>query len=800
MNEVAQYQSYAKERRNRLIAFLAVTFAVLATALTVLWLLPAPEFDAEVLEVQAPQSYEDIFEVFVQARTRALEEGELSSALDDEGLSEGEEYADTDEGLSAGNGYPREESLDEDADSEERPIPDEEIELDDFYSDPDTLEEYLAMLEDLALLEEDGMGNEGQFTQNEQHLTEDEEYLEEEDGHLAEGEDFFGEEDEYLSYEDEDYLEEDSLYFDEDETFTSMQSVSMGFSPSALLRLTAEGAQNPHHLQSYSTAEGSYLFVQSPEAIHILTLGSENVAEPVTHIPVDGYIQLETSEPDPHDETGTGDTALAKRFVSMFLVDGRLITISVSGQENSSYSNTFTNVQVFNLNVPANPELISSYIITGLYSGSRMIQSTLVLATEHAIFDLDNLRLEALETFIPFVVCAKDTHFVLPDDIRIAGDIEQRETVYTQLISIDTAGETQLSSQVASLGGSDTIYAGESTIYLATNSELQQGRRYQITSSLTQVHIQEDVLKFGAYINLPGIIEGLCSLDEGSSGVLRVVAPDFTYSESTEIAEIIGIGQGSAAGMQIFILDEQLEIIANLEDFGTDEILYPQHFVDDMLFLGTEENGNRSYQVDLSDPANPRLITEPAAVNLPEILLPWSIFGEAGTANAAALEGITSVWIGLGDTAEPWDDFALEGSDGELVANIEEEVDLGDSGLELGIFSLSAGVLSSDHIVPVGGYYFTDAVIYPESLFVQAATGIIAFPADESFLVYSFDASSGFSRQLEHSLGEDFYPNMQLRSSIVGEYFVLMQQTDNLEIWFYHLTDFSEAGHLDLSS
>jgi len=799
MSEVAHYQSYAKERRNRLVAFLAVTFAVLAIALTVLWLLPAAEFDEEILEAQAPKTYEDIFEVFVQARTRTLEEGELSSVIEDEALSEDEEYIDAeyidaDEVPPAGNDHPDEESSPEDMDSEESLIPDEEVELDDFYNDLDALVEYLAMLEDLALLEDDGMGDENQSAQNEEHLAENEE------DPFAEDEDGFAEEDEYLSSEDEDYLEEDSLYFDEDEIFTGMQSVSMGFSPSALLRLAEEDAQNPHYLQSYSTAEGSYLFVQSPEAIHILAMGSEDVAEPLAHIPVDAYLQLEVGEPSPDGELRANNTVLAKRFVSMFLVDGRLITISVSGQEDSDYSNTFTNVQVFDLNAAANPELISSYIITGLYSGSRMTQSTLVLATEHAIFDLDNLRLEALETFVPFVVCAKDTHFVLPDDIRIAGDIEQRETVYTQLISIDTADETQLSSQVAFLGGNEAVYAGENTIYLVNNSELQQGRRYQITSSLTQVHIQEDVLKFGAYISLPGIIEGLCSLDEGSSGVLRVVAPDFTYSESTEIAEIIGIGQGSAAGMQIFILDEQLEIIANLEDFGTDEILYPQHFVDDMLFLGTEENGNRSYQVDLSDPANPRLITEPAAVNLPEILLPWSIFGEAGTANAAALEGITSVWIGLGDTAEPWDDFALEGSDGELVANIEEEVDLGDSGLELGIFSLSAGVLSSDHIVPVGGYYFTDAVIYPESLFVQAATGIIAFPADESFLVYSFDASSGFSRQLEHSLGEDFYPNMQLRSSIVGEYFVLMQQTDNLEIWFYHLTDFSEAGHLDLSS
>jgi len=803
MSEVAQYQSYVRERRNRLLAFLAVTFAIAAVASLALWLLPDTELDTSSLELRAPTSYEEIFEVFMQARVRMNEEAGLedSAYIDDEVLEEDSEYGFFDEDILEEEDFADEAQLSEDL-TEEDFIFDESTLLEGFDDDPDAFAEYQALLDDLALLEADDIDERDPLNEGGAHMPE-EEFLEEEEEqsgedaeYVASNEDEYrlDEEEDYLLYDDEEYLDEEVLYFDEEEMFADSYRVSMGFSPLALMHLEEEGAQNPQYFYTYASVENEYLFVQSPDVIYIFELNNGDIIEPVAYIQPGEY---------PVSASGSEDAAVKGRFAALFLTDSRLVAISTSGQEVFDYTNLFTTVQIFDLTLPASPELVSSYSITGAYSGSRIKNSVLTVATDHAVLDLSRVTLEVLETFIPYVSGPEGTVLTPVEDIRIVGDFEHRETSYTQLVSIDLTDETRLDAQLALLGGSEIVYAGTNTIYLINNAELQQGRKLQMASSITQVCMQESTLSFEESLVLPGVIEGLCSINESDSGTLRVVAPAFSYlgsySEILEIDDFIGTGQNFTTKMQIFVLDEHLEIAASLNDFDTDEILYPQHFVGDTLFLNAAsaaEYENRSYRIDLSDPTNLQIVTEPEFTDLPKILIPWVALSERDTALGVASEPTS--WIGLGiiDGARNGDDGHLEGYEGDSSMMVR------DSGLILEMRTFSAGTFSSSHRSFVEGYLFSDAFTYPESLFAQAMqeeAGIIAFPADENFVAYSFGSDSGFTRQLELYLGDNFHPRFLARSGVAGEFFVLLQQTDSLEIWLYRKADFSEAGHLKLS-
>jgi len=782
MSEVAQYQSYVKERRNRLFAFLAATAVFAVIALLVLWFLPDAELDTASLELRTPESYEEIFEVFAQARVRTHEDPSLPEAddADDETLfEEDEDYEFFNEDLlTEDEGLVDEESSSEEP-AEDDFVFDESSLLESLTDDPDLFAEYQALLEDLALLEADDIDERDPLVEEETYMPE-EELLEEEQPaedieHPADSEDEeYLDEDDYLPYEDDEYLDEELLYFDEEELFTGMHSVSMGFSPPALMRLAAEGAQNPHYFQSVTSGENEYLIVQSQEALYIFEFNDEEITDPVALI-----------RPGEHPMAGLNaenaeTVASVKRFTATFLVDGRLIAISTFGQEVPYDIAPFTGVQIFDLATPSSPELVSSYSITGIYSGSRVKSSVLTIATDHAVLDLDSIALETLETFVPHSIGPEGTIFTLADNIRIVGDIEYRETVYTQLVSIDLAGETRIGSQLALLGGSEIVYAGAKAVHLINNAELQHGRSFQMASTITQLQIQEASLNFGESRVLPGVIEGLCSVNEDESGMLRVVAPAFSYSEAADTDDFIAVDQSFTTEMQIFVLDERLEIAASLDGFGDSEILYPQHFVNDILFLSSAEYEDQGYQVDLSNLENLQFSPQSEAANLPKMLVSWPPLYEA-------------TWIGLGVTDEGWDDPFEESEDSDFAI-----ADVGSLTLEM--LSLDDSTINSSHSTLVEGYYFSDAFIYPESLFIEAASGIIAFPADEDFVVYSFDPNNGFERQLEHPLRGNFHSSPLIRSGIIGDFFVLLQQADSTNIWLYHKADFSEAGHFEFSS
>jgi hypothetical protein len=125
---------------------------------------------------------------------------------------------------------------------------------------------------------------------------------------------------------------------------------------------------------------------------------------------------------------------------------------------------------------------------------------------------------------------------------------------------------------VAFLGGSDVLYAGISNIYLANTAETSQGETFTITSSLTRVGTENGVLSFAENITLPGIIDGPEFMSE-SAGILHVVAPSFSYTESSGIEEA-----DYTSKMQIFVIDE-MEIVDTLDDFEEGQDLF-----DDYLF------------------------------------------------------------------------------------------------------------------------------------------------------------------------------------------------------------------------
>ncbi|MCL2438158.1 MAG: beta-propeller domain-containing protein [Coriobacteriia bacterium] len=487
----------AKKRmqlRTLLLILAGAGTVIVAAILLVLWLFitPAAEDDPTELEAQAPESYEAIFEVFMQARAN-FQEGD-----DFEHLLEDEDFVLEDESLS-------EDHLNDDY------LAEEDWDADDFAEAENT------------------------------YLDENEESTE-------------------YGFDEEGFLEDDGLYFDEGDVFQELNNISVDFSGQDLIAMTARGAQNSGSLVAFSADdEGSYyLYVISGKNLDIVRVTAEGSLESIGTISAD--VAADTIDTQA-DSLGANKDLSTEYFTNLFLTDNRLIALratvfnanfelNLTEDEPDNHTNSViaeepfedyteqTTVLIFDLSTAAAPELITSYTVTGTYLGSRMLGTMLYLVTDYGVFDYKSINLDAPETFVPFVTQDNDLSLVAPTDIRIAADVEYRDTNYTHVAGIDVSGDTEIRTQVAFLGGSDVIYTAAESMYLATSTfQDADGTDDTIISHIIQVEIVDDTLSFGQDVSIPGLIEEPAQLrgitiDDPASVELR---DDFGTDFSLEI-------------------------------------------------------------------------------------------------------------------------------------------------------------------------------------------------------------------------------------------------------------------------
>ena len=505
--DVAKYQSFQKSQQTRVVWFVAV-IAIIALILAGMWfLLPDTrslnEYDGpgapSTFVAEAPVSYDAVYEVFAAARARMVAGG----SEDADGEGHYEEYFD--EGVEGGI----EGDVGEDYDDYDNgtlpggvidPETGEEFELDEFYDD------------EAALAEAEGLDEYDDYIDDEYF---DDDYYDD---------NYYAEDDEYFD-DDEDFTEDGEDY---DEYYGDAQNLMIAFSEDELDALSDQSAQNPASAVDVTLEGKSYRLQVTKTGVRINELSEDGrVGDEV------GMITSEAA----NDGGGDSESTAHTYYASLFFAEGRLIVLSTTMPEEewdeeydeaaeaeadadiaadadtatpdeTSDSNSeltlaaFTTLRIFDLAEPANPELLSEYLITGNYSGSRMLGTQLSIATDYGIYDLDQVRQEAPETFIPFVEHQGERSLVQPEMIRISSDIDVRDMIYTQIVNIDISGDTQLSSQLALLGGPDEIHADAEHIYLVNLTFVDEN---EIRSAILPVILQEAVLSFGEIKTIDGV-------------------------------------------------------------------------------------------------------------------------------------------------------------------------------------------------------------------------------------------------------------------------------------------------------
>lgn len=328
------------------------------------------------------------------------------------------------------------------------------------------------------------------------------------------------------------------------------------------------------------------------------------------------------------------------------------------------YSSPDTHVEVFDLGDLKNPELIKDIVVSGYFSGARLIGDFVYLITTQYSYDV--VSLEEDEPIVPRIMINDEVIEIPLSEISYVDTPEKSSTI-TNIVSINIHDdEDEVTAKIFLLGNTQVLYVSKDNIYIANSI------RYYDYDKLMEA-INEIIMPMlpSSIRSELSLVESLGSLDEyQKKTVTEWILQDFTNSLSNEEklelcgevnrlferttihrisisdGEIEYKSQGSIPGSvsnqfslsehdgylrvsstmegwmirgffsswesqnSIYVLDMDLKIVGTLEGLAPGESIYATRFVGDTCYLVTFRQTDPFFVIDLSDPTNPTVLGE----------------------------------------------------------------------------------------------------------------------------------------------------------------------------------------------
>ena len=326
----------------------------------------------------------------------------------------------------------------------------------------------------------------------------------------------------------------------------------------------------------------------------------------------------------------------AERYVEdIYVQDDKLVLFGTLGRQvgNSEDSEAYdgyyennTYVQVYDISDPSNPKEIGNMEQSGGYNTSRIVDGYVYVLSQFHPYE-DNVTARDL-WYIPEV----QGKSIEAENIYMPQEAEGNEYTIITAFSLDDPSEKTDSKAV--FGYSDVCYVSENNIYITSN--------YYEDSDVSRTLIRKISYTDGklagvAQTKIKGMLNDSFSIDEYEGNLRLVTTIDEIYSNddimplnetADETADKNGTTDKSDASKvtekavaenvkdavpgtnSLYVLNDKLEIIGSIHNLAKDETIYSARFMGDTGYFVTYRNTDPLFAADLSDPKNPRIMSE----------------------------------------------------------------------------------------------------------------------------------------------------------------------------------------------
>ena len=308
---------------------------------------------------------------------------------------------------------------------------------------------------------------------------------------------------------------------------------------------------------------------------------------------------------------------------------------------------------------------------------------------------------------------------------------------YTVITAFSLAEPQEQTDSRAVFGSAGLCYVSGSNIYVTETCYDEAGSDVMQTA-VRKVSYHDGQLEGVAQAKVDGTLNDSFSIDE-YNGYLRLVT---TVTPIGDGAVLYGSSSAGAEGEAVttnslYVLNEALELTGEITDLAEDEQVYSARFMGDIGYFVTFRQVDPLFSVDLSNPAEPKIIGELKIPGFSEYLHPYGEGQLLGIGMDVDEEGVTTegVKLSMFDISDP--------------ANVTEAFQL---------------VLEN--------MYGTDVAYNYKSVFVDVEKNLFGFRAygsqSDIYYIFSYDAAEGFKEVFSRELtgygetrglyaGEKFY-------------------------------------------
>ena len=209
------------------------------------------------------------------------------------------------------------------------------------------------------------------------------------------------------------------------------------------------------------------------------------------------------------------------------------------------------------------------------------------------------------------VVYLFTTEYELTEIPRIAGETVACDCIYLPqrgrqgllVSSVDVKQPEKVLDHVMVVNDYVDIYVSTGAMYLYRNSWQDAGD----TTQIAKFSLEKGTIEAVGSVSVKGQIRDTFAINEGS-GSLRVLTTDWS---------------GEREENNLYVLDEELKLVGSLTGLAPGEEIYAARFLKNMAYFVTYRNTDPLFAVDLSDPANPKVLSELKITGFSEYLHFW---------------------------------------------------------------------------------------------------------------------------------------------------------------------------------
>lgn len=396
-----------------------------------------------------------------------------------------------------------------------------------------------------------------------------------------------------------------------------------------------------------------------------------------------------------------------------------------------------TEITIYDVSNHNHPVKMLTQTQSGNYNTSRVSDGYLYTFTTYRI-GVNNLKKDKPETYIPLI----NDKCIDSKDVRcISKDVDYQYMVMTSLL-LD--GTSEFSDAICSLGGAQVYYVSNENIYCTKTSVRQNYEdENDIFTNISKYSYDKGSFRFIAKQMVRGIIKDSYYLHEYKGNLCYVYTRYLSSGTTTN---------------GIVTLDDKLNKLGELNHLGRDERIYSSYYINHMAYFVTYRETDPVFAVDLSDPKEPKLLSE---LKIPGFSSYLHSFGEG-------------LLLGIGeeeaDENEDWD-FCTKLS----IFSIKDNTDVQEI---------------SKKLLRLKGADFESAYTYAannhKAVFVDEERKIIGFgirydtydKTGNRYEVYSYA-----NNKLQRILSKDILSLNDVRGLRIGEYFYVVEADTGITVY-----------------